>query len=142
MIVGENEAAFAHLEWFAQTFDSKERRAKRFLEDLQPELRLKVMVCRCQTVAEMDEMASRFEDEYKKYMEDHPKGKSKTSFASRFSSLVCRVPVVLVALVREGRRSLVVLLVAGIVLQAGVTLVLVGQVPVGQGKDLVSSVVK
>ena len=30
-------------------------------------------------------MASRFEDEYKKFMEDRPKGKSKTSFASRFS---------------------------------------------------------
>ena len=30
-------------------------------------------------------MASRFEDEYKQYMEGRPEGKSKTSFASQFS---------------------------------------------------------
>ena len=33
----------------------------------------------------MVEMAFRFEDEYKKFMKGCPKGKAKTSFASRFS---------------------------------------------------------
>ena len=82
MTVSESEATFACLEQFAQTFDSEEQRAERFLECLQSGLRLKVMACRCQTMAKMVEMASRFEDEYKKFLEDHPKGKSKTSFAS------------------------------------------------------------
>lgn len=45
MIVGEYEATC--LEQFTQTFDSDEQRAKRFLEGLQPGLRLKVMACRC-----------------------------------------------------------------------------------------------
>ena len=70
---------------FAQVFDSEELQAKRFMEGLQPRLKLKVMAYRCQTIVEMVEMASRFEDEYKQYMEGRPKGKSKTSFASRFS---------------------------------------------------------
>ena len=85
MIVSEYEAAFAHLERFAQVFNTEERQAKRFLEDLQSGLKLKVMACWCQTVAEMVDMASHFEDEYKQYMEGRPKGKSKTFFASRFS---------------------------------------------------------
>ena len=65
MTVSEYEAAFAQLEHFAQVFNSEERRVKRFLEGLQFRLKLKVMACQCQTVAEMVEMASHFEDEYK-----------------------------------------------------------------------------
>ena len=43
MTVAEYEATFAWLERFAQAFDSEERRANRFLEGLQPNLRVKVM---------------------------------------------------------------------------------------------------
>ena len=53
MSVAEYEASFARLERFAQAFDSKERRAKRFLEGHQPSLGVKVMGCRCVTVAEV-----------------------------------------------------------------------------------------
>ena len=47
MTVSEYEAAFACLERFAQVFDSKEQRAKRFLEGIQSGLKLKVMACQC-----------------------------------------------------------------------------------------------
>ena len=73
------------MERFAQAFDSKERRANRFLEGLQPSLRVKVMGCRCTTVTDMVQMASRFEEEYQQFVEGHSKGKTKSSFASRFS---------------------------------------------------------
>ena len=43
--VVEYEAMFARLEWFAQAFDSEERQVNRFLEGLQPSLRVKVMGC-------------------------------------------------------------------------------------------------
>ena len=65
MTVAEYKATFARLERFAQTFDSEERRAKRFLEGLQPGLKMKVMACQCQILQEMVDMASRFKDEYK-----------------------------------------------------------------------------
>ena len=71
--MSEFEATFARLECFTQTFDSKEQRAKRFLEGLQPGLKMKVMACWCHIVAEMVEMASRFEDKYKKFMVSCPK---------------------------------------------------------------------
>ena len=85
MSVAEYEASFARLERFAQAFDSEERRAERFLEGLQPSLRVKVMDCRCTTVAEMVQMASRFEEEYNQYVSGHSKGKAKLPFTSRFS---------------------------------------------------------
>ena len=47
MTVAEYEAKFARLERLAQVFDTEERRMKRFLEGLQPGLKLKVMGCRC-----------------------------------------------------------------------------------------------
>ena len=64
MTVAEYEATFARLERFAQAFDSEERRVNRYLEGLQPSLRVKVMGCRCMMVADMVHMASHFEEEY------------------------------------------------------------------------------
>ena len=43
MSVAEYEAFFVRLKRFAQAFDSEERQAERFLEGLQPSLRVKVM---------------------------------------------------------------------------------------------------
>ena len=43
MTMVEYEATFAQLERFAQAFDTEERWANRFLEGLQPSLRVKVM---------------------------------------------------------------------------------------------------
>ena len=57
MFVAEYEASFARLEWFAQAFDSEERRGERFRDGLQPSLRVKVMGCCCATVAEVVQMA-------------------------------------------------------------------------------------
>ena len=85
MTVAEYEAAFARLERFTQAFDSEEKQVNRFLEGLQLSLRVKVMGCRCTTVADMVQMASHFEDEYQQYLRGRSKGKTKTSFASRFS---------------------------------------------------------
>ena len=53
MTVAEYEASFARLERFAQAFDTEERRAERFLEDLQPSLRVRVMGCRCTMIVEV-----------------------------------------------------------------------------------------
>ena len=85
MIVAEYEATFASLERFAQAFDSEERRANKFLEGLQRSLRVKVMGCRCTMIADMVQMASHFEEEYQQFAEGRSKGKTKSSFASRFS---------------------------------------------------------
>ena len=85
MTVAEYEATFAWLERFAQAFDSEERWANRFLEGLQPSLRVKLMGCRCMTIADMVQMASRFEEEYQQFVEGRLKGKTKSSFASRLS---------------------------------------------------------
>ena len=46
---------------------------------------MNVMACQCQIVIEMVEMASHFNDEYKKFTDSRPKGKAKKSFSSWFS---------------------------------------------------------
>ena len=43
------------------------------------------MGCRCTTVVEVVQMASRFEEEYNQYVSGHSKGKAKLPFISRFS---------------------------------------------------------
>ena len=83
---------------------------------------MKVMACRCQIVAEMVEMAPHFEDEYKKFMENRPKGKAKKSFASLFSFFGMQGhSTILGALERRGGIGLAVSLVADTALQVGAT---------------------
>ena len=43
------------------------------------------MGCRCTMVAEVVQMASRFEEEYNQYVSGHSKGKAKLPFTSQFS---------------------------------------------------------
>ena len=77
--MAEYEATFSRLEQFVQAFDSEERRAKRFIEGLHSGLRLKVMGYRCWTLLDEVDLASRFKDEHKRYMESQSKGKGKMS---------------------------------------------------------------
>ena len=83
--VVEYEATFSRLERFTQSLDIEECRAKRFVEGLNPVLRLKVMGYRCWTLLDVVDWAFRFEDEHKRYIESQPKGKGKM-FALRPST--------------------------------------------------------
>ena len=69
MSVAEYEATFSRLEQFRQSFDSEKRRAKRFVEGLNPGLRMKVMGYQCRILLDAVDLAVRFEDEYKQYIE-------------------------------------------------------------------------
>ena len=75
MSVAEYEAAFTWLEQFAQVFDSERCRAKKFVEGLVPALRSRVLGFRCPTLADAVELAARYEDDRKLFLEEHPKGK-------------------------------------------------------------------
>ena len=77
MSVAEYEATFSRLERFVQSFDTEQRKAKRFVEGLNQGLRLRVMGYRCQTLPDAVDLAAHFENEHKRHMESQPKGKGK-----------------------------------------------------------------
>ena len=60
-------------------FDTERRRAKKFVEGLVLALRSRVLGFRCPTLADAVELAARYEDDRKLFLEEHPKGKGKSS---------------------------------------------------------------
>ena len=112
--MAEYKATFSHLEHFSQAFDLDERRAKRFVEGLQPGLRRNVMGYKCWTLRDAVDLAFCFEEDYKQFKDGQPKGKGKC-WPYDHLFLECRALTVPGAQERKGRSVLAHLLVEGTV---------------------------